>query len=169
MNRIWMAGAAALAAVTMSGGAGFASPVKTMTVGDLAVRLARTAGVRLPGAEPEKAAAAFLRAHGLILDADLDRPALEMDLVTAGRALGVAVTTRQPGSPVTLTQGAALAGAARGSLLASEAAGPDPASSGGGLNVSCQGRDSRADRRGIPASPADPNATAPPCSGEPTP
>jgi hypothetical protein len=40
----------------------------------------------------------------------------------------------------------------------------------GDINASCQGRESRAGRKGTPASPADPNATAPPCGGnEPQP
>jgi hypothetical protein len=159
-------GGVAVAVAGLATGAALAAPAKNLTVGDLAVRLARTASVRLPAANPEQAAARFLGRQGISLGDDLSRPATGADLVQIGRRLGTPVSTSQPEAPVTAAQGAAFVGAVRGSLYGSEEAGGNGADKEGGINASCQGREARDGRKGTPASPADPNATAPPCTGD---
>jgi len=156
----------AFAAACLAGGLIVAAPAAAaIRAGDFAVRLARAAGIRLPAAGTERAAADYLAARGVVLGPSLDAMVREGDLVEAARVLGATVKSSAPSTPITPAQGAAFIGAVRGALAA------DADTDGGGtkegdINASCQGRDSRAGRRGTPASPADPNATAPPCGGD---
>ena len=164
-------GAACIAVVSLAltGPARAAAP-RILRTGELAVKLARAAGVTLPAQDTERVAAASLARFGIDLGTSLSRPVVERDLVLVGRALGLPVTSEQPGNTVTPGQGNAFVGVARGSLLAAEGAGNgNGGTKQGGINASCQGRDARSGRNGEPASPADPNATAPPCEEEPIP
>jgi hypothetical protein len=192
---------AVAAAAGLSAAAILAAPVETVSVGKFSVMLARSLGARLSTAEPEKSAATFLGRHGLEFGSDLSRPVLGQDLVLYGRAVGASVSTVQPAAPASLAQVAGFIGAVRGSVLATQSASTGTAGgsakgkgttngngtggasgtgsgkgNGGskedGINASCRGREARDGRNGTPASPADPNATAPPCDGdggEPTP
>jgi hypothetical protein len=156
-----------MAAAGLSAALAVAAPVETMNVGQLSVRLARSLGAPLPATHPEAAAAALLGRHGLVVGDDLSRPVLGYDLVVFGRAVGASVTSSQPASAATPAQVAAFVGAVRGSILGAQANGNGQgASKEDGINASCRGREARDGRNGTPASPADPNATAPPCDGE---
>jgi hypothetical protein len=167
----------AIVSLTVGGIARAAEPKKLRT-GELAVQLARAAGVSLPAEDAEKVAAARLARFGIDLGSSLSRPVVERDLVLVGRALGLEVTSEQPGNPVTPGQGTAFVGVARGSLLAAEGVGSGNSGGNGNgnggtkqgdINASCKGRNARSGRKGEPASPANPNATAPPCEEEPIP
>ncbi len=167
--------AAAAAVMTLAGGRIEAAPAsEAVRAGDLAVQMARAAGVRLPAENPEKRAAEFLRARGISLAPTADTPLMAGDLVAVARSLGVSVSAATPAAPVTAVQATAFLGAVRGTLRA-EGNGHGNGNGGdkeGDINASCRGREARAGRSGIPASPANPNATAPPCDGdggEPTP
>lgn len=148
-------GAASLRAATGAG----------MTTGDLAVQLARAAGIALPDAEAPKAALKSLRKVGIELGSDPGAPATQDDLVRAGRLLGVPVASARPTAPVTAAMCIAFIQAAtvevQSAAAASGLAKDDTA------QAACQGRESRAGREGTPASPADPSATAPPCDPQP--
>jgi len=149
-----------------------AADPRTVHAGELAVRLARAAGVALPAQDAEKVAAEKLSRLGIDLGAPLSRPVVERDLVLVGKVLGVAVVSTQPGNTVSPGQISSFVGVVRGSLLAAEGAGNGNGNGGtkeGDINASCQGRDARSGRNGTPASPSDPNATAPPCGEEPVP
>jgi len=160
---------AALATACLAGSLLVAAPAASgVRAGELAVRLARVAGVRLSTSDTERAAADFLAAHGVVLGPSLDAMVLERDLVEAARVLGATVTSSRPSDPATPAQSAAFIGAVRGAL-AVDAASDAGGTKEGDINASCQGRDSRSGRKGTPASTADPNATAPPCGEEPTP
>ncbi|HUD71841.1 MAG TPA: hypothetical protein VMQ62_07740 [Dongiaceae bacterium] len=164
---------AAAAVMTLAGGRIEAAPAgEAVRAGDLAVQLARAAGVRLPAEAPEKRAAEFLRARGITLAPTADTPLMAGDLVVVARSLGVPVSAAAPATAVTPAQATAFVGAVRGTLRA-VANGHGNGNGGdkeGDINASCRGREARSGRNGTPASPADPNATAPPCDGEePTP
>jgi hypothetical protein len=160
-------GVAVITAAGLSAGMVVAAPVETMSVGDLAVRLARTVGAPASATLSEASAAAFLGRHGLAMGKDLSRPVLGSDLIVFGRAIGATVTTSQPAAAATPAQVSAFVGVARGSILGTQASASGLASSKeDGINASCRGREARDGRHGTPASPADPNATAPPCDGE---
>jgi len=160
-------GVAAFAAAGLSAGLVVAAPAEGTTVGHLAVRLARSVGAPVSATHSEAAAAAFLGRHGLALGDDLSRPVLGSDLIGFGRAVGARVTTSQPAAAATPAQVAAFVGVARGSILGTESsANGHGTSKEDGINASCRGREARDGRNGTPASPADPNATAPPCDGE---
>jgi hypothetical protein len=160
---------AAIAAAGLSAGLGLAAPVESLTVGNLSVRLARSLGAPLSATHPEASAAAFLRRHGLVVGEDLSRPVVGNDLIVFGRALGASVTTNQPAAPATPAQVAAFVGAVRGGILGTQSNGNGQGTSKeDGINASCRGREARDGRNGTPASPADPNATAPPCDGDGT-
>lgn len=164
MRRIVTITGTALATASLAVSLLAAAPATSgVRVGELAVRLARASGVRLPATAPERAAGDYLAARGVVLGPSLEAMVLEGDLVAAARVLGATVTSSKPSSPATPAQSAAFIGAVRGALATDAAVGD--------INASCQGRDSRAGRKGTPASTADPNATAPPCGGddEPTP
>jgi hypothetical protein len=172
MRRIVTITGTALATACLAGSLLAAAPATSgIHVGELAVRLALAAGVRLPATAPERAAADYLAARGVILGSSLEALVLEGDLVAAARVLGATVTSSKPSSPATPAQSAAFIGAVRGALATDAAADDSGGAKEGDINASCQGRDSRAGRKGTPASTADPNATAPPCGGddEPTP
>lgn len=162
-------GMAAIAAAGLSAGLVVAAPVESMTVGQLALRLARSIGAPVTATRSEASAAAFLGRHGLALGDDLSRPVLGSDLMVFGRAVGARVTTSQPAAAATPAQVAAFVGVARGSILGTQAsANGHGTSKEDGINASCRGREARDGRNGTPASPANPNATAPPCDGEGT-
>jgi hypothetical protein len=136
-----------------------------MTTGDLAVQLARAAGIGLPDTGTTRAAMKSLHTMGIDLGSEPAAPATQLDLIEAGRALGVKVTSARADAPVTPAMCNAFirayAGEAQSAAAASGVATDDTA------HASCQGRESRADREGTPASPADPNASAPPCDPQP--
>ncbi len=137
-----------------------------ITKGELALKMARAAGINLPATGSRQAAAEALRRSGIDLGTDLAAPATEQTLVQAGRALGASVTTSRPDAPVTPGVGQAFVQSIKNPLrIAAAASGQNGTSV---THASCQGRESRAGRRGTPASPADPNATATPCE-EPIP
>jgi hypothetical protein len=112
---------------------------------------------------------------GINLEGRLSQPLAERDLVEIGSALGAEVVTSHPTGVVTPGKSQAFVSTMKGALAA--ARNRAEASSAGvkgddGINAACQGRAARDSRRGTPASPADPNATAPPCDdtgGEPLP
>jgi len=163
---------AALATACLAGSLLMAAPAGPgIRAGELAVRLARAAGVRLPTAATERTAADYLAARGVVFGPSLDAMVLEGDLVAAARVLGARMTSSKPSDPATPAQGVAFIGAVRGALVADADSDGSGGTKEGDINASCQGRESRAGRKGTPASPADPNATAPPCGGddEPTP
>jgi len=139
-----------------------AAPKRPVTTGELALDLAREAGVRLPARDAAAAAIRELRQRGIALGSSLDSTVRERDLVEIGRSLGTRVVTSQPDRPVSESKGRAFVKSLRDALAATQTA-------DGGVRISCQGRNSRANRRGTPASPASPNATAPPCEEEPIP
>lgn len=169
MRRALALCAAAAAVVSLAGGRSEAAPgAEAVRAGDLAVQLARAAGVRLPVGNPEKRATRFLAARGVMLAPTADTPLMAGDLILAARALGVSVQATAPGAAVTPVQAAAFVGAVRGALR-SDSQGNGTGVGGdkeGDINASCRGREARAGRQGTPASPADPNATAPPCEGD---
>jgi hypothetical protein len=140
---------------------------RAATRGELALQIVRAAGLRLPAAGTERAALQELKARGVDLGTDPARPATQGDLARIGALVGAAVTAPQPGAPVTPGKARAftvsIQGPLKQSLGGSAQANPDD------VRISCQGRNSRAGRKGTPASPADPNATAPPCDEEPLP
>ena len=135
------------------------------TRAELAIDLARAAGMDLPADGPSRAAADLLRRGGIDLGPDLQAPVTRGLLEQVGRAVGATVNGVRPDGPVSRATGRAFAGSIRGSLRAALAR----AQGGAALaRISCQGRESRVGRKGIPASPADPDATEPPCD-EPVP
>ena len=167
MRRALTMCAAAAAVMTLAGGRSEAAPgAQAVRAGDLAVQLARAAGVNLPAGNPEKRAATFLAARGITLASTPDTPLSTGDLVLIARSLGVTVTAAAPGAAVTPAQAVAFVGAVRGTLRSdsqgSDAAAATGADTEGDITASCRGREARAGRKGTPASPADPNATAPP-------
>ena len=132
--------------------------------GSLAIELVRAAGI--PATDDNATSAAeTLRRFGIRMGADLERPVIESDLVAIGAAIGSEVTTNSPERVVNESKGRAFARTISGQLQMRWA----EMGASGEIRVSCQGRNSRAGRRGTPASPANPNATAPACGGEPIP
>jgi len=132
-----------------------------VTTGDLALQLARSAGIALPANDPQQAALASLRKAGINLGDDLKAIVTEKVLVQVGQALWVNVTSIHPDAPVTPTMCSAFVRAFKGAVQS--AAGGSAHGGAGTENVSCQGRASRDGRQGTPASPSDPNASAGPC------
>jgi len=163
-NRYKLAAAAAIVAIAglVAAVPAGAAPGKPVTTGMLAVDLARAAGVQLPERDTAAAAARELRQIGIVLGRSLDATVRERDLVEIGRSLGAAVVTSEPDKPVSPAKGLAFVGLMSDAMTAAQA-------TTGDIRVSCQGRNSRVNRRGTPASPASPNATAPPCEEEPIP
>jgi hypothetical protein len=137
-----------------------------MTTADLALQLARAAGITLPADGSAKAALESLRKAGINLGPDLSAPVTGEVLVQVGLALGVTVTATHPEAAVAPAVSSAFLRSIQGQLQ--NAAAVSGQGGTGAVQASCQGRDSRAGRQGTPASPSDPNATAPPC-GEPQP
>ena len=158
--------AAVIALATAPALAGQAAP-PSATRGQIALEVARAAGLRLPAAGAEQAALQALRARGIDLGSNPARPATEADLVRVGAALGVAVTAARPAAPVSPGQAKAFAQSLRGPAQLSLAMAAQGGT--GEIRISCQGRNSRAERKGTPASQANPNATAPSCEEEPVP
>jgi len=153
----FLATASLLAAVPAS-----AAPPKPVTTGKLALEMARAAGVHLPERDAASVAARELRQRGIALGPSLGATVREGDLVEIGRSLGASVVTKNPEKPVSEAKGMAFVSSMRDVLAAVQSASDQ-------IRVSCQGRNSRANRRGTPASPSNPNATAPPCEEEPIP
>jgi hypothetical protein len=137
-----------------------------MTKSDLALQLARAAGISLPADGSAQAALESLGKAGISLGTDLNAPVTGQVLVQVGLTLGVTVTTSHPEAAVTPAVSSAFLRSIKGELQ--NAAAVSGQSATGAVHASCQGRDSRAGRQGTPASPSDPNATAPPC-GDPHP
>ena len=132
-----------------------------MTTADLALQLARAAGISLPVNDSPQAALESLGKAGINLGNDLKAPVTEKVLVQVGLAVGVTVVSSRPEAAVTPAVSGALIQLLKGELRNAAAA-----SGQGGTDVihaSCQGRASRAARQGIPASPSNFNATAGPC------
>jgi hypothetical protein len=129
-----------------------------VTTGDLALQLARAAGIALPSSDPQAALESLGKA-GIKLGNDLKAPVTEKVLVQVGLAVGLRVSASRPEAAITPAMGSAFI------RLFKEAPSSVAVVSGQSEtdNVSCQGRESRADRQGTPASPSDPNATADPC------
>jgi hypothetical protein len=164
-------GAALTAAGLLIGGITAAPAGSSIRAGDMAVWLARAAGVSVPDTGGERIAAEYLAARGVVFGATLDATVRQFDLVEAARALGMNAKATSPSAPVTPAQAAAFVGAARGSVtFEPNVIGPEGTKQGD-INASCRGRAARSGRKGTPASPANPNATAPPCDdgGEPQP
>jgi len=132
-----------------------------MTTADLALQLARAAGISLPAHDSPQAALESLGKAGINLGNDLEAPVTGKVLVQVGLAVGVKVVTSRPEAAVTPAVSGALIQLLKGELRNAAAA-----SGQGGTDVihaSCQGRASRAARQGTPASPSNFNATAGPC------
>jgi hypothetical protein len=158
---------AAAAVVCLTSGRTDAAPAdQAVRAGDLAVQLARAAGVRLPADHPEKRAAAFLRARGIMLAPTADTPLFAGDLVDVARSLGVQVKAAASDAAVTPAQAVAFVGAMRGTLRSDIKGNGKGSGKEGDIDASCRGREARSGRDGTPASPADPNAAAPPCEGD---
>ncbi len=153
--------AAVLASLSAGPIAAKESAGKAATKGQVALQVARAAGLPLPRGGDEKVALESLRAAGIDLGANPGGKATQTDLVRVGEAVGVKVSAPRPAAPVTATLAQAFTQSIKGSLQQSLA----PARGQGGpgeIHVSCRGATSRQDRKGTPASQADPNATATP-------
>ena len=141
-----------------------------ITLGDLATRMAGAIGLDLPSVNRQIAAAEELRALGVTIGRDLKRFVTEGDLVNIGGSVGVAVTSSQPGRAVGRAKTATFVRTIESSLqrAASSAIGAEGGDKEGDIKPSCTGRARRhAHRKGTPASPASPNATAGPCGTTP--
>ena len=136
-----------------------------MTTGDLAVQLARVAGIGLPDTGTERAAMKSLHQAGIDLGNDPDAIATQESLVRAGRALGVKVRGARADAPVTPAMCSVFIRTYAGEVQS--AAVVSGQSNADAEHASCQGRESRAGREGTPASTADPSATLPPCDPQP--
>jgi len=132
-----------------------------MTTADLALQLARAAGMTLAPVDSPQAALESLAKAGITLGTDPKAPVTEKVLVQVGVALGVKVTTSNPDATVTRAMGTAFIALFKGEIQS--AAGVPGKNGSDEIHVSCQGRESRAGREGTPASPSNPNATAGPC------
>jgi hypothetical protein len=132
-----------------------------VTTGDLALQLARAAGIGLPANDPQQAALESLRKAGINLGADVKAIVTEKVLVRVGQTLWVKVTSAHPDAPVTAAMCSAFVGSFKGAVQG--AAALSGQGKAGTESASCQGRASRAGRDGTPASPSDPNATDGPC------
>jgi len=139
-----------------------ASAGSGMTTADLALQLARAAGITLTPVDSPRAALESLAKAGIPLGNDLKAPVTEKVLAEVGRALGVKVTTSRPDGAVTPAMSSAFIALFKGEIHSAAAAGSGKGGSGE-VHASCQGRESRAGREGTPASPSDPNASAGPC------
>ncbi|HXU10737.1 MAG TPA: hypothetical protein VN898_02120 [Candidatus Binatia bacterium] len=138
-----------------------AKPGGGMTTADLALQMARAAGISLPTDASPQAALESLGKTGIHLGSDLKAPVTEKVLVQVGSALGARVSTSRPEAEVTPAAGNAFIQSLKGPLQSAAAA-----SGQGGkdlIHASCQGRESREARQGAPASPSSFNATAGPC------
>jgi hypothetical protein len=137
-----------------------------MTTADLALQLARAAGISLPAHDSPQAALESLGKAGINLGSDLKAPVTGKALVQVGLAVGVRVSTSRPEAAVTPAVSSAFIQLFKGQLQSAAAVsgqkGPDM------VHASCRGRASRAARQGTPASPSDFNATVGPCE-EPAP
>jgi hypothetical protein len=138
-----------------------AKPGGGMTTADLALQMARAAGISLPADASPQTALECLGKAGIHLGSDLKAPVTEKVLVQVGSALGARVSTSHPEAAVTPAMSNAFMQSLKGPLQSAAAA-----SGQGGkdlIHASCQGRETRADRQGTPASPSSFNATAGPC------
>lgn len=138
-----------------------------MTTADLALQLARAAGIGHPASDSPQAALESLGTIGIDLGSDLKAPVTEKTLIQVGQAVGVAISSSHPEAAVTPAVSGALIqllkGALQSAAFVSGRGGADL------IHASCQGRASRAARRGTPASPSSNfNASAGPCE-EPVP
>ena len=132
-----------------------------MTTAELALQLARAAGISLPTHASPEAAMESLGKAGINLGGDLRAPVTEKALVQVGLSVGLNVSTSRPQAAVAPAAGSAFVQLFKGVLQRAAA------NSGQGdtdlVHASCQGRASRDARRGTPASPSDFDATADPC------
>jgi hypothetical protein len=136
---------------------------KLMTRGRLALELARAAGIGTGDSSIASQADATkaLNGVGIELGGELGDAVSEQDLVEIGSALGVTVKTSTPDQSVTDEKGKAFVLSLEPNLQGIKTSLHSSGTTD--IHISCQGRLSRAGRRGTPASPANPNATAPPC------
>ena len=132
-----------------------------VTTGDLALRLARAAGISLPAIDSQQAALGSLRKAGINLGGDPKALVTEKVLVQVGQSLWVRVRSVHPDAPATDAMCSAFILSFRGALQG-RAGSPGHSETDAG-HAACQGRESRDGRQGTPASPADPSATDPPC------
>ncbi len=152
----------ALAVLVIAGLAAVSSPISAaggVTLGGLAVQMARAVGMNLPSQGAEQAAAQAFKKAGIDLGGDLTAAVTEKTLVQVGKMLGASVTSSRPTAAVSPAVGQAFVQAIKGPLQAAVTT----ASGTQMPHVSCQGRESRQDRKGTPASPANINAVAGPC------
>ena len=132
-----------------------------MTRRTLLLGLARSAGAVVDTGSPrevqEAQAARALGRIGIRIEGSLDETVTEHDLVESGKAVGARVRSSDPDRKVTEGKGSGFILNLSASLQAAMGR------QDGEVRVNCQGRQSRGGRKGTPASPANPNATAPPC------
>ncbi len=137
-----------------------AADADLMTKRELLFGLAASAGFDIDAGRPlatrEALAAAALERIGIRLPGRPDDPVRERDLVSVGSAVGATVVSGKPDDKVSEKKGNVFALDLKPAMLRARARMEE-------IRVSCQGRLSRAGRKGTPASPANPNATAPPC------
>lgn len=132
-----------------------------ITTADLAMQLARAAGISLPANESPQAALESLGRAGIKLGSDLKAPVTEKVLAQVALALGVRASTSRPEEPASAAQCSAFISLFKRDLQ--RAAAVSGESGTDNVHASCQGRDSRASRQGTPASPSDFDASAGPC------
>ena len=138
-----------------------------ITIGDLALKIARLTEVDLPQGGTAQAAATALQGMGIPLGLELSRTVTEADLIAICQAVGAEVSSANLAGPVGDAKGSAFVRSIEASLRAarSRLAALEGGDKEGEVKASCTGRAARAVRRGTPASPASPNATAGPCTG----
>jgi hypothetical protein len=167
MPRTLKLSAVAVTAMACAMGVLTAAPAtSSIRAGEMALWLARAAGVSLPDAGGERIAAKYLADRGVVFGDRIDATVRQRDLVEAARVLGIGVRATKPSEPITPAQGAAFVGAARGSVAFEVRIFGPAGTKEGDINASCRGRLARSGRTGTPASPSNPNATAPPCEGD---
>ena len=132
-----------------------------MTKRALLLGLARSAGAVVDTGSPrevqEAQASRALGKIGIRIEGRLDETVTESDLVEAGKAVGAKVKSSDPDRLVTEGKGSAFILSLTGNIQAAMGR------QDGEVRANCRGLLSRSGRKGTPASPANPNATAPPC------
>ena len=132
-----------------------------MPTADLALQLARAAGISLPASDSPQDVLESLGKAGINPGIDPKAPVTEKVLVQVGVSVGASVSTSHPEAAVTPGVSGAFIQLLNGKFQSAAAvwgqSGKDT------VHASCQGRASRAARQGTPASPSDFDATAGPC------
>ncbi|HYV86255.1 MAG TPA: hypothetical protein VFB49_10105 [Patescibacteria group bacterium] len=147
--------------IALTAGPLLAATGDNVTAGDLALQLARAAGINLPVNDSRQAALQSLRKAGIDLGTDPKTTVTQKVLVEVGQSLWVKVTSVHPDAPASPAMCSAFIRSFKGT--AQSAAASSGQGKAGTENASCQGRTSRAGREGTPASPSDPNSTDGPC------